>query len=60
MHPLDATLGIAWPLDGLADAPVLSDKDAAAPTLDEALRSGVLPSYGDCTAYTTRLRSTLV
>jgi dTDP-4-dehydrorhamnose 3,5-epimerase len=56
VHPLDLALGIEWPLDGLADAPVLSDKDAAAPTLDEALLSGVLPRYDDCTANTTRLR----
>src|ERR1700684_3767172 len=26
VHPLDPTLGIAWPLEGLADALVLSDK----------------------------------
>ena len=57
VHPLDPALGIAWPLDGPADAPVLSDKDAAAPTLDEALLSGVLPRYEDCADYTTRLRS---
>jgi dTDP-4-dehydrorhamnose 3,5-epimerase len=59
VHPLDPALGIAWPLDGPADAPVLSDKDAAAPTLDEALLSGVLPRYEDCAAYTSRLRSAL-
>jgi len=59
VNPLDATLGIAWPLDGLADGPILSAKDAAAPSLDDALRSGVLPTYEDCAAYTARLRSTL-
>ena len=33
MHPLDPDLGIAWP----DDVPViLSDKDAAAPSLEEA------------------------
>ncbi len=57
VHPLDPALGIAWPPDGLAEAPILSDKDAAAPALDEALRSGLLPSYEDCAANTTRLRS---
>jgi hypothetical protein len=41
VHPLDAAFGTAWPLDGLADGPTLSPKDAAAPTLDDALRSGV-------------------
>jgi dTDP-4-dehydrorhamnose 3,5-epimerase len=59
VHPLDPALGIAWPLDGLADGPVLSDKDAAAPALDEALLSGVLPRYEDCAAYTAQLRSAL-
>lgn len=40
--PLDAAPAIAWP-EGLA--PVLSDKDAAAPTLEEAERQGCcLPS----------------
>ena len=33
------------------DRPVLSDKDAAAPSLDEALRAGRLPRYADCVAY---------
>jgi hypothetical protein len=48
VHPLDAALGIAWPLDGLADGPTLSPKDAAAFTLDDALRSGALPTYDEC------------
>jgi dTDP-4-dehydrorhamnose 3,5-epimerase len=60
VHPLNPALGIAWPLDGLADAPILSAKDAAAPALDDALRSGELPTYADCAAYIARLRSALV
>jgi dTDP-4-dehydrorhamnose 3,5-epimerase len=59
VHPLDPTLGIAWPLDGLADAPILSDKDAAAPSLDDAVRSGALPTHDECAAYTALLRSAL-
>jgi len=43
VHPLDPDLGIAWPLDGAA--PVLSEKDAAAPTLAQARRDGLLPRY---------------
>jgi dTDP-4-dehydrorhamnose 3,5-epimerase len=54
IHPLDPTLGIAWPLDGPGDTPILSEKDAAALPLEEALLSGALPSYGDCTANTAR------
>ena len=48
INPLDPALGIAWPEDL---APCLSDKDAAAPTLEEAERQGLLPSFEDCTAY---------
>ncbi|MEV7690780.1 dTDP-4-dehydrorhamnose 3,5-epimerase [Streptomyces bungoensis] len=54
VHPLDPALGIDWPA-GIE--PVLSEKDAAAPTLAEAERSGLLPSYADCTAHYERLRS---
>ena len=53
VDPLDPAIGIAWPLD--AD-PVLSEKDAAAPTLEEALRAGRLPSHQECTGYTETLR----
>jgi dTDP-4-dehydrorhamnose 3,5-epimerase len=56
VHPLDPAIGIAWPAgEGLA--PVLSDKDAAAPTLAEALAAGQLPRFEECTAYVERLRS---
>lgn len=41
IHPLDPDLGIEWPYDG---EPILSEKDAAAPTLKQALDSGILPS----------------
>jgi dTDP-4-dehydrorhamnose 3,5-epimerase len=45
VHALDPALGINWP-SGVP--PVLSAKDAAAPTLEEARREGLLPSYADC------------
>ncbi|MEU7471588.1 dTDP-4-dehydrorhamnose 3,5-epimerase [Streptomyces sp. NPDC044984] len=48
IHPLDPGLGIAWPTDV---EPLLSDKDAAAPTLADAAAQGLLPRYEDCTAY---------
>lgn len=54
VHPLDPELGIEWPR-GIE--PVLSEKDAAAPTLAEAERSGLLPSHADCSAFYERLRS---
>jgi dTDP-4-dehydrorhamnose 3,5-epimerase len=52
IHPLDGDLGIAWP----ATVPLLSTKDAAAPTLAEAQATGLLPRYGECSAYTASLR----
>jgi dTDP-4-dehydrorhamnose 3,5-epimerase len=56
VHPLDPAIGIAWPADE-GWAPVLSEKDAAAPTLEEALRAGQLPRYKDCAAYQDMLRA---
>lgn len=48
IDPLDPALGIEWPLHQ-AD-PLLSPKDAAAPTLPDALAKGLLPSYDECVA----------
>lgn len=48
VHPLDPEIGIAWPQDA---EPVLSPKDAAAPTLAQARSTGLLPGYADCEAY---------
>jgi dTDP-4-dehydrorhamnose 3,5-epimerase len=53
VHPLDPDIGIAWP-EGLET--ILSDKDAAAPSLAEARAAGMLPSYSDCMARTASLR----
>ncbi len=39
---LDPELGLPWPAD---ITPILSDRDAAAPTLSEAAESGLLPRY---------------
>ncbi|WRZ94815.1 dTDP-4-dehydrorhamnose 3,5-epimerase [Streptomyces sp. NBC_01007] len=54
VHPLDTTLGIDWPVD--RDL-LLSDKDAAAPTLAEAARGGLLPSYEACRALRSASRN---
>lgn len=48
VNPLDPALGITWPE---MIEPILSEKDAVAPTLDEAQRAGLLPSYGDCVVH---------
>jgi len=53
VHPLDPALGIVWPA---GSEPVLSDKDAAAPSLAEANQAGLLPRYDDCRAYIASLR----
>jgi dTDP-4-dehydrorhamnose 3,5-epimerase len=46
VSPLDPTLGLAWPTD-LGEL-LMSDKDVAAPGLDDAVRDGILPSYDAC------------
>lgn len=53
VHPLDPAIGIDWPT---GSEPVLSDKDAAAPTLAEANEAGLLPRYDECLAYTAGMR----
>ncbi|TAK71261.1 MAG: dTDP-4-dehydrorhamnose 3,5-epimerase [Actinomycetota bacterium] len=52
VHPLDPAIGIAWPTDL---EPVLSAKDAAAPTLAEAAERGLLPSYDASRAWVASL-----
>lgn len=48
IHPLDPELALPWPSG--ADS-VLSDKDAAAPTLAQAKASGLLPTMAECQAF---------
>ncbi|THA60044.1 dTDP-4-keto-6-deoxy-D-glucose epimerase [Streptomyces sp. A0958] len=54
VDPLDPDLGIEWPVDIV---PLLSPKDASAPSLAEAEERGLLPSYAACEAYYARLRA---
>jgi dTDP-4-dehydrorhamnose 3,5-epimerase len=54
VHPLDPSIGIKWAND---EGPVLSEKDDAAPSLDEAKRVGLLPDYDKCVAYATSLKN---
>lgn len=53
VHPLDPELDLPWPSDL---EPLLSEKDAAAPSLAEARASGLLPSYDDCVRFYDSLR----
>lgn len=52
-HPLDPELDLPWPAD---IAPLLSGKDAAAPTLREAEAQGLLPDYDQCLEFYASLR----
>ncbi|MDT4976779.1 MAG: dTDP-4-dehydrorhamnose 3,5-epimerase [Pseudonocardiales bacterium] len=52
--PLDAELGLPWPAD---IAPILSAKDAAAPSLREAQAQGLLPTLAACEQLYATLRS---
>nr|AXL06418.1 dTDP-4-dehydrorhamnose 3,5-epimerase [uncultured bacterium] len=47
VHPLDPAIGLPLELPG---EPILSDRDAAAPTLSEAGALGLLPDYDTCLA----------
>jgi dTDP-4-dehydrorhamnose 3,5-epimerase len=52
INPLDPELGLPMP-EGVI--PVLSAKDAAAPSLSEAAEQGLLPRYDDCLRYYAKL-----
>ena len=54
LNPLDPELGLAVPEDV---TPVLSAKDAAAPSLREAAAAGLLPRYDECVRYYAELAS---
>lgn len=55
VNPLDPALALPFPDAGER---VLSDRDAAAPTLAEAQAAGQLPSYSDTQAFLASLRPT--
>jgi hypothetical protein len=53
VHPLDPDLDLPWPSDVEA---LLSDKDAAAPSLAEAQAGGLLPDFAQCEGFYASLR----
>ena len=53
IHPLDPELALPWPA---GQDSVLSPKDAVAPTLAQALESGLLPQFTDCVDWYQQLR----
>ena len=52
VQPLDAELGLPWPSDV---EHVLSEKDAAAPTIAQALAASALPTFESCRTWTRQL-----
>lgn len=60
IHPLDPALGIEWPTqtsEGAPLEPVLSAKDAEAPSLADAQAAGILPTLSDVQKYSELRRS---
>jgi dTDP-4-dehydrorhamnose 3,5-epimerase len=56
IDPFDLTLGIPWPL--ARDQLILSERDAAAPSIAEAARAGLLPTWEACQALPGRAAPT--
>jgi dTDP-4-dehydrorhamnose 3,5-epimerase len=54
IHPLDPELGITWP----AGTPLLSAKDAEAPTLAQARAADLLPKWDTCFTHIETRRRT--
>lgn len=60
VHPLDPEIGIDWPTVGRNGDPLkyeLSAKDAEAPVVAEARKSGLLPVYDDVIFYLDSLNA---
>ncbi len=59
VHPLDPAIGIEWPTQDRAGRPlepILSAKDDRAPSLAEAERQGLLPTYDAALDFVASLR----
>jgi NDP-hexose 3,5-(Or5-) epimerase len=54
INPFDPEIGIPW---NMSAPPIMSDKDAAAPTLAAAAAAGMLPKYEDCIAHYAALKA---
>ncbi len=54
VDPMDPAIGIRWDGD---DEPLLSPRDAAAPSLASAAAAGLLPAYDACRRHYDALRS---
>jgi NDP-hexose 3,5-(Or5-) epimerase len=56
INPLDRDLDLPW---GFTEPPLMSAKDAGAPSVAEAAQRGLLASYEDCLELYARLRAGL-
>jgi dTDP-4-dehydrorhamnose 3,5-epimerase len=56
IQPMDPQLAIDWPTVAGA-SPRLSERDLAAPTLEEVRSAGLLPTWDEARAFTARLRN---
>lgn len=54
VHPLDEELALPWPTE---ITPILSERDSKAPTLADALATGLLPDYEECQRLYRALRA---
>jgi 5-epimerase len=54
IDPFDPALALPWPDE---HAPVVSERDAAAPTLEHARREGLLPRYDECVRHYQSIRN---
>jgi dTDP-4-dehydrorhamnose 3,5-epimerase len=54
IDPFDRDLALPWPADV---EPILSGKDASAPSLTDAQANGLLPQYTDCLSHYQQLRA---
>jgi dTDP-4-dehydrorhamnose 3,5-epimerase len=58
INPLDPTIGVVWPTVDRAGnpmAPLLSDRDTAAPSFIEAEATGMLPTYAEAKSFIATL-----
>jgi dTDP-4-dehydrorhamnose 3,5-epimerase len=56
IDPLDPALGIDWTALGADGELILSDRDRAAPTLEQARADGLLPTWAQAQAFVDGLR----
>lgn len=56
IDPLDPALGIDWSALGADGELILSDRDRAAPTLEQARADGLLPTWAQAQAFVDGLR----